>query len=95
MQRLGCAARDKSLEGKGIIVAEPKYFDDEIEKAAARAEQRKAKNKSSQTVSKKTDSDEKKLEKSMMDFVNAEQREGLGCYRLMANNHFWLDTAGE
>ena len=42
MQRLGCAARDKSLEGKGIIVAEPKYFDDEIEKAAARAEQRKA-----------------------------------------------------
>lgn len=40
LQRLGRAARDKSLNGEGILIAESKYFDDEIAKAEARALQR-------------------------------------------------------
>ena len=40
LQRLGRAARDKSLKGEGVLIAESKYFDDEIAKAEARALQR-------------------------------------------------------
>ena len=36
MQRLGRAVRDKSLRGRGILIAEAKCYDDEIEKQRVR-----------------------------------------------------------
>lgn len=40
MQRLGRAGRDPSLETMGLLLAEPRFFDDEKEKKAAQAETR-------------------------------------------------------
>lgn len=43
MQRLGRAARDPSLQGRGILICEPKFFDSERKKAKDALEKKRKK----------------------------------------------------
>lgn len=53
MQRFGRGARDKSLAARAILIAEPRVFDDDVEKAAEAAERKRKKTEQDMQVKKR------------------------------------------